>query len=156
MPCSSAACPFVQEREPLPLLPQDRLALLRTIPVLLAMLFPADAGTAGMDATGAKLLQRCLGMIKQKPVVAAYGDVPVALTTTLFQLSPFMAAFGGPMVCCTVTSLGLLHFCTALSLELHRQIAHKVFAGLCVFRGSPATGSLLTAVLAVVVTGPST
>ena len=100
----------MQEREPLPLLPQDKLALLRTIPVLLAMLFPADAGTVGMDATGAKLLQRCLSMIKQKPVVAAYGDVPVALTTTLFQLSPFMAAFGGPwsaaispvLVCCAL------------------------------------------------------
>ena len=99
----------MQEREPLPLLPQDRLALLRTIPVLLAMLFPADAGTAGMDATGARLLQRCLGMIKQKPVVAAYGDVPVALTTTLFQLSPFMAAFGKPWMCYFAAVLGILH-----------------------------------------------
>ena len=58
------------------------------------MLFPADAGAAGMDALGSKLLQRCLQVIKQKPVVPAYGDVPVALTTTLYQLSPFMAAFG--------------------------------------------------------------
>ena len=116
------------------------------------MLFPADAGTAGMDATGAKLLQRCLGMIKQKPVVAAYGDVPVALTTTLFQLSPFMAAFGGPLVCCIFTSPGLLRsprwFPCSFIVQWHTRCWPACVRSVELL--------LLIIVLSVVLTGPPT
>lgn len=68
--------------------------MLRALSLSLYLLFPSDEGKLGVEAIGSKQLHRGLKILKQKPVVPGFGDMPLTLTFILHELSPFLIAHG--------------------------------------------------------------
>ena len=69
-------------------------SMLRALSLSLYLLFPSDEGKLGVEAIGSKHLHRGLKILKQKPIVPGFGDMPLPLTFILHELSPFLIAHG--------------------------------------------------------------
>lgn len=68
--------------------------MLRALALALYLLFPSDEGKLGIEAIGSKQLHRGIKLLKQKPVVSGFGDMPLSLLFILHELSPFLVAQG--------------------------------------------------------------
>lgn len=69
-------------------------SLLSALALSLYLLFPSDEGKLGLEAIGSKQLHRGIKLLKQKPVVPGFGDMPLSLLFILHELSPFLVAQG--------------------------------------------------------------
>lgn len=67
---------------------------LRALALALYLLFPSEEGKLGVEAIGSKQLHRGIKLLKQKPVVPGFGDMPLSLLFILHELSPFLVAQG--------------------------------------------------------------
>lgn len=164
--CQSAA---VGTRQGSGLLQEDATAsivgteghsLLRALSLSLYLLFPSDEGKLGIEAIGSKQLHRGIKLLKQKPVVPGFGDMPMSLLFILHELSPFLVAQGEPEFCYTTSCNGLCnqHMPIACALvlrastDLHVQSLQTL--AICVymlqyigaFPGCPSLSKLLVCV----------
>ncbi|KAK9813014.1 hypothetical protein WJX72_007557 [[Myrmecia] bisecta] len=71
----------------------QRHSHLRALPAALALLFPGNTGGLGLEVVNVKVVQRCVKLLRHKPVAPGFADVPVILTSVL-SLSIYIIALG--------------------------------------------------------------